>query len=108
MSEKQAKMEVRVDGYTRVCLTLIAVLLTVMVVGLWTDGVNLAPSARAADDGFGDTGGRQKAMVAAQEQTNAKLDELMKLLRSGEVKVQVAQSDAKSSGGGDSAPSKPK
>ena len=44
---KRARITVRVDWYTRVCLTVIAVLLTVVIIGLWTDGVQLAPTARA-------------------------------------------------------------
>lgn len=80
---------VRVDWYTRVCLTAIAVLLTVVIAGLWADGVQLAPTARADDKIMFDSAGDRKAMIAEQQSTNAKLDEVIKVLRSGEGKVQV-------------------
>ncbi len=82
-------LRMQVDAYTRVCLTAIAVLLTVLIVGLWADGTRWAGDARAADQ-FGDMGTRIQAQLDAQNQTNAKLDALMKLLTSGQVKVQLA------------------
>jgi len=92
-SQTQAKPgKVRLDGYTRGCLTVIAVLLTVLILGLWSD-MSFSRSARAAEDGFGDSSAIRKDMLKAQEQTNVKLDDLMKLLKSGEVKVQVSAPD---------------
>ncbi len=87
---------VRVDWYTRFCLTAIAVLLTVMILGLWAQAVPGASAARAGDAAtFLDNSRSQQlaAMVKAQEQTVDKLDEIVKLLKSGEVKVQVAQEE---------------
>ncbi|MBS3735091.1 MAG: hypothetical protein KGY99_09225 [Phycisphaerae bacterium] len=80
----------KVDTYTRTCLTIIAVLLTVLIVGLWADGVPAARPAGAAAEGFGNAAKQRKAMIEAQQKTNAKLDALMGLLRSGEVKVRLA------------------
>jgi hypothetical protein len=79
---------VHVDTYTRVCLTAIAVLLTLAVLGLWGE-VGPRPAAAVGAEPFGDAGGQRDALVKAQEKTNAKLDELITLLRAGEAKVQV-------------------
>jgi len=93
---------IRVDAYTRVCLTAITVLLTVLVIGLWADLAGLAGRAQAAgkyadqsakqaltEGRWGTSSAPQQAVVAAQRKTNAKLDELMKLLKSGQVRVQM-------------------
>ena len=80
---------VRIDNYTRVCLTFIAVLLTVLIAGLWAQ-VPLAGDARAAEP-FIDASAQRFAAVKAQEQTNQKLDELIALLRSGDVRVQTVE-----------------
>ena len=93
MNDNGRRITVRVDWYTRVCLTVIAVLLSVVIAGLWADGVQLAPTARAGDVMFDSTADR-KAMIDQQQQTNAKLDELIKVLRSGEGKFQVVDSSA--------------
>jgi hypothetical protein len=92
----RARITVRVDWYTRICLTVIAVLLTVVIAGLWADGVQLAPTARADDKVMFDSTADRKAMIAEQQSTNAKLDELIKVLRSGEGKFQVVDSPAAS------------
>jgi low affinity Fe/Cu permease len=87
-------MTVRVDRYTRFCLTAIAVLLTLTVVGLWNDAGPRPPSAQAAEP-FGDAGGQRDAMLRSQDKTNSKLDELITLLRNGEAKVQVVEGGKK-------------
>jgi Spy/CpxP family protein refolding chaperone len=102
MEEK--KIEVRVDRYTRVCLTVIAALLTVMAVGLWsqaTPGVSPALAGeKPADGSFGDMGSRVAAQLEATNKTNAKLDEILRALTSGQVKVQlVKDKDDKGAGG---------
>jgi len=92
---------VTVDRYTRFCLTAIAVLLTVLIVGLWADGVPPLRGAGAAEPTryqpqstieIGD-------MVRTQERTNEKLDQIIKLLEGGSVKVQVVQAAEAPSGG---------
>lgn len=108
MSDR-ARITVRVDWYTRVCLTVIAVLLTVVIAGLWADGVQLAPTARADDKVLFDSTADRKAMITEQQNTNAKLDELIKVLRNGEGKVQVVDpsgSDKKGARGKDDNSSK--
>lgn len=93
-------IRIRVDGYTRFCLTVIAGLLTVLILGLWANSVPSASPVQAADQPFGDAAAQRQASVDAQKETNAKLDELIQVLKSGEVKVQVAQTE--SAGGKDS------
>ena len=93
MERKEGKrIEVHVDTYTRVCLTVLAVLLTVVMLGLWADGVPGAGNARAGEI-FVDSGAQRKAMVVQQEKTNARLQELITLFKSGQAKVKVV--DAK-------------
>ena len=95
----KTKVEIRVDGYTRVCLTVIAVLLTVTALGLWGQGVpSVSPAGAAgpvaaADSGFGDTNARILAQLEQAKLTNAKLDEVIKLLTSGQMKVQLVKDD---------------
>jgi hypothetical protein len=96
------KVEVRVDAYTRVCLTAIAVLLAVTVLGLWSQcapGPIPAQAGVTGTDGFGDTNARIAAQLDEARKTNAKLDEIAKLLSSGQVKVQVMKDKDDKSGG---------
>ncbi|MCK4601916.1 MAG: hypothetical protein KAU28_05590 [Phycisphaerae bacterium] len=88
MGQEKRKITVLVDSYTRVCLTAIAVLLTVLIIGLWADGVRTVDDAQAAEK-FLDTGAQRQEMLKAQQEVNTKLDNLMELLKSGEAKVQV-------------------
>ena len=105
------KIEVRVDAYTRVCLTAVAVLLTVVVVGLWSQAApGPAPAwagEKAPDGTFGDLGSRVAAQLEAANKTNAKLDEIIRLLTSGQVKVQIAK-DKDDKGGGAANAQQPK
>ena len=109
----ETKIEVRVDKYTRVCLTVIAVLLTVMAIGLWSQAVPGATPASAgekpADGTFGDMGSRVAAQLEAANKTNAKLDEILRALTGGQVKVQlVKDKDDKGAGGVNPNASQPK
>ena len=91
---------VRLDGYSRFCLTAIAVLLTLLVIGLWAENVGQTHQAVAAEK-FLDTSAQRQALLDAQKQTNVKLDELIRVLKSGEVKVRLADGGLKAQGGGD-------
>lgn len=82
------RITVKVDAYTRWCLTAIAVLLTVLIVGLWCQ--NTPPPASAQAEGFGGTGTRIADLLDAQQQANAKLDAIVKALTVGPVKVQMS------------------
>jgi hypothetical protein len=82
------KVEIKVDRYTRFCLTAIAVLLTILILGLWMQAVPTPPSASAGEL-FNDSAAQRSAIVDEAKATNSKLDELISLLKSGDIKVQV-------------------
>ncbi len=86
----QEKVTVRVDGYTRVCLTAIVVLLTALVIGLWAE-IPAAIDARAAEP-FLNSSAQREETIKAVEATNERLDKIITLLKSGEVKVQMVGS----------------
>ena len=98
MGKERETLKVRVDGYTRVCLTAIAVLLTVLIVGLWADYTPQASQAQGKPFLDNSTTAELKAVVRAQDRTTAKITELITLLRSGQVKVKV-DGDPKAAGG---------
>lgn len=101
MVRHNRKVQVRVDTYTRVCLTAIAVLLTVLIAGLWAEGVPTSQTASAGSPATGrevnkpywDSAGQRDAMVKEMQQVNRKLDELKALLKSGEAKFTVVGGD---------------
>ena len=94
MVKHNRKVQVRVDMYTRVCLTIIAVLLTVLIAGLWAEGV---PTGRSASAGAArdtkkplwDSVSQRQALIKEMQKVSVKLDELKTVLRSGETKVTV-------------------
>ncbi len=114
MERKDENMVVQVDAYTRVCLTVIAVLLTVVIIGLWADGVPQADRAAAAkvvvvEERRPPGPGTQRAeIVAAQKQTTAKLAELIAVLKSGDVRVRVMEMPTHPAGGANAAGPKKK
>ncbi|MCE5276646.1 MAG: hypothetical protein ABFD92_14660 [Planctomycetaceae bacterium] len=93
MTGNRRDVRIRVDRYTQVCLTVIAVLLTVLIVGLWADFTPSARSARAADDATAAEATKQ--LLEAQNKTTAAIERLPDVLRSGEVKVQVMKRPAR-------------
>ena len=97
MWKDHKRIRLTVDGYTRVCLTVIAVLLTVLIIGLWADRADQTQRARAAEM-FLDTSAQRALTVQAQEKTNQKLGQLLLLLESGKVKVQLVEGPAKPKG----------
>ena len=91
---------VRLDGYSRFCLTALAVLLTVLILGLWAEDVRPARQAVAAER-FLNTSAQREAGVEAQRECNAKLDEIIQILKSGELKVRIVEgAPPKAPGGG--------
>ena len=96
MSHRQDTVVVRVDGYTRVCLTVIAVLLTVLIVGLWAQGVPAVRDAGAATTpppppaGIPDAGGQRDRTIKELERITAQLERLNSLFESGKAKVLVS------------------
>ena len=98
MHTNRNRYEVRLDAYTRVCLTAITVLLTLVIIGLWADHAPLADQAHAKARGTFVESGTQAQLVAlvkAQQKTVAKLDQLLGLLKSGQVKVRLVDADAR-------------
>lgn len=91
--DTEVKTVIRVDAYTRVCLTVIAVLLSVLIVGLWAETVPGQSRAFARDNKptelFLDSAGQRRAAIAAQEKTTRKLEELVSLFTTGQAKVQI-------------------
>jgi len=100
MENSEKGIEVKVDLYTRFCLTAIAALLTLLVIGLWAEAVPTANQASAEPARvFGDSAAQRDEVAKLQAQTVEKLKELIDLLKSGEVKVQMVQPDQKLPGG---------
>ena len=104
MDHKEKNLYVKVDAYTRVCMTVIAVLLTVVIIGLWVDGVPSVEKASAAKAAMSNAI-RQTKLLKAQEQANTKLDELIALLKSGQLKVEITKMPTSTPGGTDGAKS---
>ena len=93
---------VQVDWYTRLCLTTIAMLLTVLIVGLWAENLSLTSDAAAAGSKYRDkesqaavaegrwgTSSAPGKIAAVQKETNEKLSELIRLFKSGQAQVKV-------------------
>jgi hypothetical protein len=72
---------------TQKLLTAVLVLQVLTVLGLATG----QPRASDANAAIPDPAGQREAMVEQQKQTNAKLDKLIELLKSGDVKVKAKQ-----------------
>ena len=72
-------------------LMAVVVMQGLTLMGLWT-GQPRATDARAA---IPDPGAQRQEMVAEQKVTNAKLDALIELLQSGDLKVKVETEDEK-------------
>ena len=98
MSDKQDRVVVRVDAYTRACLTVIAALLTVLIAALWAEGVPaarrasaaMAPGATPPPMGIPDAGGQRDRLVKEMEKVTARLDRLVSLFETGKAKVLVS------------------
>ena len=96
MNRTRRKVEMRVDGYTRCCLGVIAVLMAVMIVSLWVQPITPSPDSAAvaaplmgAKGGIPDSGRQREDMIKELRSVNTKLDSLIKLFESGKAKVQV-------------------
>lgn len=94
MSKARRKVEIRMDVYTRGCMTVIAVLLSVLIVALWAQPLPVGGQAIAAPfAGIPDAGRQRKIMIKELEKNNSKLEELIRLFESGKAKVQVVKDD---------------
>ncbi len=98
MGKTRRKVEIRVDVYTRCCLTVIAVLLSVMIVALWAQPLPISGQAIAAPSvGIPDSGRQRQIMIKELEKNTSKLEDLVRLFETGKAKVQVVQ-DGKTRG----------
>ncbi len=68
-------------------LTAVLVLQSLTLLGLWTG----QPAATNVQAAIPDPGAQREAQVAEQKATNAKLETLISLLKSGEIKVTVKE-----------------
>ncbi len=98
MQSNKTNRCVRADGHTRFCLTTIVVLLAMLAAVVWVENVRFTRRAEAAEKLF-DTVSQRNEIVAQQKITNAKLGELISLLKSGQVKVKLVTDDDKKAGG---------
>jgi hypothetical protein len=96
MGKTRKTVEIRVDVYTRSCLTVIAVLLTVLIVALWAQpltpaGTDMAAAASPSAPGGGvpDAGRQRDMMIKELENQTSKLEALTRLFETGKAKVQV-------------------
>ena len=76
---------------TQKLLTAMIGLQVLTLLGLWT----AQPQMSTASAAIPDPGAQREAMVAEQKETNKKLDKLIDLLKSGDVKVKVESKDQK-------------
>jgi len=108
-------VRVRVDGYTKLCLTAITALLTILIVGLWAERVPGTPAAQGkGKDLMGDAGGQRAAMIKelqnisqGLQKSNGTLEEMLAVLKSGRLKVQAISAEGKVPGGGHAETPKP-
>jgi hypothetical protein len=89
MREEKGDITVQVDRYTRVCLTLIVVLLTALIAGLWAEVRQPVGTASAAEAPQWNSQAQRDELISVQKETNARLAEIIRILTSGEVRVQV-------------------
>ena len=96
--ERTGSNTVRIDGYTRFCLSAIVVLLAVLIVGLWAEGpISPIPDAVGASAAktppnvLPNAGAQRLAMIKAIGATNDKLDKIIVLLKSGEIRVGLVE-----------------
>lgn len=97
-------MTVTVDKYTRLVLTAIVILLSLLVVGMWHDlgGVATPAQARVLDSAQ-----QTQMLIQEMEKVNASLADLKQLLQSGKVKVQIAEASPAKKTAVPSAPAAP-
>jgi hypothetical protein len=74
---------------TQRLLAAVLVLQVLTLLGLWTGQPGLSHAAAAIPD----PGAQREAMVEQQKETNQKLDKLLTLLTSGDVKVKFDDKD---------------
>ena len=99
MPGEKDRSTIVVDAYTRLCLTAIAVLLTLLVVGLLaTEAVPSVDRSVGAERRvqpertiLPNAGAQRDAILKAIQATNQKLDQIAQLLEGGKVRVVLAE-----------------
>ncbi|GEM_PF-2096168 len=89
-------MKVQVDSYTRFILTAIAVLLTVIAVGLWCESPTSLDHVQA---GIPNQGQQLQDVVTQLQGVNESVASLEATLLSGNVRVQIVEAGKKISAG---------
>jgi hypothetical protein len=84
-------MTVVVDGYTRVMLTVIAILLCLVAVGMWCDSPRLSASAEAK---IPDSGQQLDEVITQLEKVNDSIVAITEVMVSGDMKVQIVEPSA--------------
>ncbi|MBN2843397.1 MAG: hypothetical protein JXM68_09925 [Sedimentisphaerales bacterium] len=85
-------MVVVMDNYTRVLLTVIACLLTLIAIPLWNYSGNIDSQAQAAVSGrpgIPDSGQQMQELIDLTRETKAILLEIGQTLKSGTIKVEI-------------------
>ena len=84
-------MTITIDKYTRFLLTTIAVLLALVVIGMWHDAPDIATPAHAR---VLDPAQQTQVVIEKLDAMQTSLAELNRLLQSGKVKVMVVEPTA--------------
>ena len=82
-----------IDRYTKAVLTVIAVMLTLVAMGLWTDERPSVVSRAYA--GIPDSGQQLQQIVDSVDAIQARMDSLSAVLVSGKIKVEVVEPKVK-------------
>ena len=87
-------MVVVMDNYTRIVLTVIAVLLTLVAIPLWTNqSPEISSSAVAAEPGIPDAGQQLNELISLTADNKASLELISEKLSKGTLKVIVVEKD---------------
>ncbi|MBN2211485.1 MAG: hypothetical protein JW709_08840 [Sedimentisphaerales bacterium] len=81
-------MKIQIDTYTRIILTIIAVLLTVLTVNMWCRTPDITPTANAAERGLPDMSSQFNQMIQEMQTLNATNNQILAALQ-GELKVKI-------------------
>lgn len=82
-------MVIALDNYSRIILTVIAVLLTLIVIPLWTDNINPDSQALAARTGIPDSGQQMNELIEIMKQNSETLEKIAAILENQTLKVEI-------------------
>ena len=98
-------MKLHVDNYTRVMLTIIAVLLTIVAAGLWFETPSTVPTAQAK---LPDSGMQFNQIIQGLAEVEQAIAEMSTFLRTGTLRVDVVEETKKPSGNRPAPTSRPR